>query len=80
MIDKTELKGEYDFTLAWTPEHGQGGPESLGLPPQPPAEPADSNGPSIFSALQEQLGLRLESQKGPVEIIVIERVEKPSEN
>ena len=81
VIDKTELNGEYDYTLAWTPEHGDGGPESLGLPPQPaPAEPADSKGPSIFTALQEQLGLRLESQKGPVEIIVIERVEKPSEN
>ena len=81
VIDKTGLQGEYDYTLEWTPEAGQGGPESLGLPPQAePAAPADSKGPSIFAALQEQLGLKLESQKGPVEIIVIERVEKPSEN
>ena len=82
VIDKTDLKGEYDFTLEWTPQPGQGGPESLGLPPQPleSAPPVNPDGPSIFSALQEQLGLRLESQKGPVEIIVIEHVEKPSDN
>jgi uncharacterized protein (TIGR03435 family) len=81
VIDKTGLNGEYDYSLAWTPEPGEGGPESLGLSPQPaPAESADSKGPSIFTALQEQLGLRLESQRGPVEVIVIERVEKPSAN
>jgi uncharacterized protein (TIGR03435 family) len=81
VIDRTGLKGEYDYTLHWTPETGQGGPESLGLPPQAePAAPVDSKGPSIFTALQEQLGLKLESQRGPVEIIVIESVEKPSEN
>lgn len=81
VIDQTGLTGEYDYMLEWTPEPGQGGPESIGLPPQAeaPAQ-AESKGPSIFTALQEQLGLRLESQKGPVEIIVIERVEKPSEN
>jgi uncharacterized protein (TIGR03435 family) len=82
VIDKTDLKGEYDFTLEWTPQPGQGGPESLGLPPQPleSAPPVNPDGPTIFSALQEQLGLRLDSQKGSVEVIVIERVEKPSEN
>jgi uncharacterized protein (TIGR03435 family) len=42
--------------------------------------PADLNGPSLFTAIQEQLGLRLESQKGPVDVLVIDRVEKPSEN
>ena len=82
VIDKTDLKGEYDFTLEWTPQPGQGGPESLGLPPQPleSAPPVNPDGPTIFSALQEQLGLRLDSQKGPVEVIVVEHVEKPSEN
>ena len=58
-----------------------GGPESIGLPPQAePPTPPDSKSPSIFTALQEQLGLRLDSQKGPVEVIVIEHVEKPSDN
>jgi uncharacterized protein (TIGR03435 family) len=46
--------------------------------PKPP--PSEMQGPSIFTALQEQLGLRLESQKGPVEMLVIDRAEKPSEN
>ncbi len=81
VIDKTGLTSLYDFTLEWTPEPGQGGPESIGLPPDarlPP--PSDSNGPSIFTAVQEQLGLRLDAQKGPVDIIVIDRAEKPDEN
>ena len=82
VIDKTDLKGEYDFTLEWTPQPGQGGPESLGLPPQPleSAPPVNPDGPSIFSALQEQLGLRLDSQKGPVEVIAIDSVAEPSAN
>ncbi|MEO7649089.1 MAG: TIGR03435 family protein [Bryobacteraceae bacterium] len=78
VIDKTGLKGDYDFTLEWTPEPGQGmfgGPPPPGGPP-----PADTNGPSIFTALQEQLGLRLDSRKGPVEIIVIDHLEKSSTN
>ncbi len=81
VIDKTDLKGEYDFTLEWTPEPGQGGPESLGLPPplEPPS-PVNSDRPSIFVALHEQLGLRLDSEKGPAGFIVIEGVEMPSNN
>ena len=80
VIDKTDLSGEYDYSLEWTPEPGQGGPESIGLPPEAPRPHVDTNGPSIFTALQEQLGLRLVSQKGPVEIIVIDSVERPSAN
>jgi len=78
MIDKTGLTGKYDFTLQWTPDPGQGamfGPPGADAPPPP-----DPNGPTIFTALQEQLGLRLESAKGPVEVLVIERAEKPAEN
>ena len=79
IIDKTGLTGKYDFILEWTPEAGadaraQGFGDGITSPAPAPG------GPTIFTALQEQLGLRLESQKGPVENIVIDRVEKPSEN
>lgn len=83
VIDRTGLTGQYDFKLQWTPDTNQGGPESLGLPPDPnyvPPQPADPNGPSIFTAIQEQLGLRLEPAKGPVEFVVIDSAEKPSAN
>jgi bla regulator protein blaR1 len=77
VLDKTGLTGKYDFTLNWTPDENQG-------PPVPPgadnAPPPDSSGPSIFTAVQEQLGLKLESQKGPVKILVVDHGEKPSEN
>jgi uncharacterized protein (TIGR03435 family) len=82
VIDRTGLKGNFDFKLTWTPEPGQSA-TPLGGGPPPGADappPPDANGPSVFTALQEQLGLRLESQKGPVEMLVIDRVEKPSEN
>ena len=77
VIDRTGLTGNYDFKLEWTPEDGQpmalkGGEES--------PQPVSGSGPSIFTAVQEQLGLKLESQKGPVEILIIDRIEKPSEN
>ncbi|MBI3208323.1 MAG: TIGR03435 family protein [Candidatus Solibacter usitatus] len=80
VIDKTGLTGNFDFNLEWTPEPGQGfGPG--GHPPNPDAiAPAGPNGPSIFTAVQEQLGLRLESQKGMVDVIVIDNVSKPTEN
>jgi bla regulator protein blaR1 len=82
VVDQTGLKGKFNLTLQWTPEPNQGlQPPPGSLPPgapQPP--PADPNGPSIFTALQEQLGLKLESQKGPVDMIVIDSVEKPTEN
>jgi len=82
VIDKTGLTGKYDFELKWTPDPGQ--PAAMPFGPPPPGvelpPPPDPKGPSIFTALQEQLGLRLESQKAPVDILVIDRAEKPSEN
>jgi uncharacterized protein (TIGR03435 family) len=81
VLDKTGLTGNYDFKLTWTPEAGQGLGAGGGLPAGVDALPApDPNGPTIFTAVQEQLGLRLESQKGPVDMIVIDRAEKPTEN
>ncbi len=83
VIDKTGLKGIYNFKLTWTPDPGQGGGMFRGPdggPPPDAAPPPDTQGPSIFTALQEQLGLKLEAQKGPVEILMIDRIEKPTEN
>jgi uncharacterized protein (TIGR03435 family) len=71
VVDKTGLSGGYDFTLTWMPEPAAG--------PDAPT-PADPDLPSIFSALQEQLGLRLQSAKGPVEALVIDHAEKPDAN
>ena len=83
IIDRTGLAGYFNIKLEWTPDPGQGTGGPFGGPPPPGVEapPApDPNGPSIFTAIQEQLGLRLESEKGPVELIVIDHVDKPSEN
>jgi uncharacterized protein (TIGR03435 family) len=79
VFDKTGLTGTYDFTLTWTPDDSQAQtPPGVTANGQPP--PPDSNGPTIFTAIQDQLGLKLESGKRPVEIIVIDHVERPSGN
>ena len=83
VLDHTGLKGNYKVALHWTPDPGQ--PDLSRGPADATSErdtatASDSSGPSIFTALQEQLGLKLESTKGPVEIIVIDHIEKPSEN
>lgn len=67
VVNKTGLDGVFDFTLDWTPENST-------------QSAADAH-PPVFVALQEQLGLKLESQKAPVEVLVVDRVEKiPTEN
>jgi uncharacterized protein (TIGR03435 family) len=71
VIDKTGLPGTYKIDLQWTPEPGPGSEAGAG---------ADNSGPTIFTALQEKLGLKLDSQKGPVDILVIDSVAKPTEN
>jgi len=78
VIDKTNITGEYNFKLEWTPEPGQMAPPP-GAGNEPPPQP-DPSGPSIFTAIEEQLGLKLQATKGPVEVLVIDRVEKPSAN
>jgi uncharacterized protein (TIGR03435 family) len=65
--DRTGLSGRYDFHVDWTPDSG-------------PCTGSATDGPSLFTALQEQIGLKLESTKGPVEVIVIDSVEKPDDN
>jgi len=73
VIDQTGLDGDFDFTLDWSPDDA------------PPSPVADATSPAVsfpplFLALQDQLGLKLEPQKGPVEVLVIDRIEKPAEN
>jgi uncharacterized protein (TIGR03435 family) len=77
VVDKTGLTANYDFTLEWTPE-GAAAPPAGGSPSG--AAPPDQPGPDIFTAVQEQLGLKLESTKGPLDVVVIDHIEKPSEN
>ena len=77
VIDKTGLTGRYDITLEWSQDEAPA-VQTASDSPLPAA--TEAPGPSIFTALQEQLGLKLDSQKGPVEVIVIDRAEKPSEN
>jgi uncharacterized protein (TIGR03435 family) len=78
VVDQTGLTGNFDLNLTWTPD-AVGPP-----PPDAPADLAkliaaiDPNGPSLSTAIQEQLGLKLESTKGPVDVLVIDHVEKPT--
>lgn len=77
VIDKTGLIGRYDYHLDWTPETFASplmGATGFSAPA------SDSNAPSIFTAVQEQLGLKLDSQKGPVDVLVVDHAEKPSPN
>jgi bla regulator protein blaR1 len=80
VVDKTGLTSTYAFTLEWTPDPAEGGPPGPVNPQGQETVPPDTNGPSLFTALQEQLGLRLQSAKGPVDSLTIESVERPSEN
>jgi uncharacterized protein (TIGR03435 family) len=80
VIDKTELQGSYDIKLQWTPEEGEGGMMAQAAQAMHPEAVPDASGPTLMMALQDQLGLKLEATKGPVEIITVDRIEKPSEN
>jgi uncharacterized protein (TIGR03435 family) len=78
--DNTGLTGGYDIDLSFMPEGGRGGPVGP-PPPGAPTFPApDPDAPSLFTAIQEQLGLKLESERGPVEVIVIDSIEQPTED
>ena len=77
VIDKTGIQGRYDFTLRWTPDDSQF--VNMGVRVPPPSNDPDAP-PGLFTAFQEQLGLKLESTKGPVEVLVVDRIDKPSEN
>lgn len=74
VVNETGLQGVYSFTLEWSPD------ETVRMGPGPETA-ASSTGPSLFSALQEQLGLKLEGRKGPVEVLVVDHIDRtPTEN
>jgi len=71
VVDRTGLSGGWDFEITFAPERPLNPPPGVEFPA------ADPNAPSLFTAMQEQLGLKLQSTKGPVEVLVVERVEQP---
>ena len=79
VVDRTELTGKYNLQLSWTPQGMRvGGPPAAGAPSPPPLPPVDPDGASLFVAIQEQLGLKLEPSRAPIEVVVIDQVERPS--
>ncbi len=77
VVDQTGLAGRYDFLLTWTPDETQFA--ALGGAPRPPTDKPDAP-PDLFAAIQQQAGLKFESTKAAVDVMVIDKVEKPSEN
>jgi len=77
VIDQTGLTGRFDFTLNWTPDDSQF--SGMGARVPPPTDSADAP-PNLYTAIQEQIGLKLEATKAPADVMVIDHVEKPSAN
>ncbi len=77
VVDKTGIPGVFDFTLRWTPNESQFAGTGIRVP-QPTDDP--NAPPELFTAIQEQLGLKLEPMKAPVDVLVVDHVERPSEN
>jgi uncharacterized protein (TIGR03435 family) len=73
VIDKTGIIGTFDVHLQWNPEDIRSSEDPNGVS-------ADATLPSLFTALQDELGLKLESARGPVEVLVIDHIERPTEN
>ena len=76
VVDKTGLTSEYtyEFEYQFTPPNSGGPPAEIGVPPEQPLPPA------LGTALQEQLGLKLQPAKGMIDVLVVESAQKPSEN
>ena len=77
VVNQTELTGKYDFTLSWTPDDSQF--SGMGAKIPPPTDNANAP-PNLYTAMQEQIGLKLDATKAPADVMVIDHVEKPSEN
>jgi uncharacterized protein (TIGR03435 family) len=81
VVDNTGLTGNYNFSLQFTPDLRSLAPSPSGdATGASPSWAPDPNGATIFTAIEEQLGLKLEATKGAVEVIVIDHIERPSEN
>jgi len=81
VVDATGLKGKYDYSIYWSTSSRVAPPPPPGVSGIDALPNTDNSGPTIFTAIQEQLGLKLESKKGPVEIVVVDFAEKtPTEN
>ena len=68
MIDLTGLTGTFDLSVEWSPERDN------------PASESDVSGPTLFQAIKDQLGLKLDPQKGPIDVMVIDHIEPPTDN
>ena len=77
VVDQTELPGKWNFLLKWTPDESQFGGMGIKIPP--PSDAADAP-PPLFTAIQEQIGLKLDAGKAQVPVLVIDKAEKPSAN
>ncbi len=82
VVDQTGLgETRYDFVLKWTPDPSQRGDFGGNVSPNTaPPPPADDAPPDLFTAIQQQLGLKMGMSKAPVDVMVIDKVDKPSEN
>ena len=80
VLDRTNLPGKFDWTLDWAPERQQNSFRGADSGNPAPAPTADTSKPNLFTALQEQLGLKVEQDKAPVDLLVIDDLERPTEN
>jgi uncharacterized protein (TIGR03435 family) len=71
VVDKTGVSGRFDIHLQWTPDQARDGADSVA---------SDASAVSLFTALEEQLGLKVESSRGPVAVVVIDHVERPTDD
>lgn len=78
VVDKTGLNGDYAFNLHWTPDPSEDEHLRQASQPVAPESPAEPNGPSLMTALQEQLGLKLEPKTEPVQVLVVDHAELPA--
>jgi uncharacterized protein (TIGR03435 family) len=77
IVDQTAIAGRFNFTLKWTPDDSQFGGMAAHIPPPTDATKAP---PALYTAIQEQIGLKLDATKAPADVLVVDHVEKPSDN